>query len=150
EEYERAVATFVERILAPDSPFAADFLAFRLRLAVAGAHNSLGQIVLKVASPGVPDFYQGTELWQFSLVDPDNRRPVDYHRRIEMLETLRRLESEDCIGLVRELVAHPCADEMKLFVTHRALEFRRAQRGLFAAGEYLPLTVRGASAEHVC
>lgn len=149
EEYERAVVEFVGRILEDDSPFAADFREFQKRLAPAGARNSLGQLVLKIASPGVPDFYQGTELWQLTLVDPDNRRPVDYKRRAALLESLRRRESEDRIGLVRELAADPLQDEMKLFVTWRALEFRKSQRELFAQGTYLPLETHGALAAHV-
>jgi len=149
QEYERAVQTFVERILERESPFAADFREFERTVAAAGARNSLSQLVLKIASPGVPDFYQGTELWNFSLVDPDNRRPVDYKRRTTLLEELRKREAEDRIGLVRELAANPLLDEMKLFVTYRALEFRKAQRELFARGEYLPLNARGACAAHV-
>ena len=97
----------------------------------------------------MPDFYQGTEFWQLSLVDPDNRRPVDYKRRIEMLDALRRRLAEDRIALVRELAADPQQDEMKLFVTYRRLEFRRANRELFARGEYLPLEVKGSCAAHV-
>src|SRR5207253_8946078 len=100
-----------------------------------------------IASSGVPDFYQGAELWQFSLVDPDNRRPVDYSRRMALLDTLRRRESEDRIALIRELAADPTRDEMKLFVTYRSLDFRQANHDLFARGEYLPLTVLGAGAE---
>jgi (1->4)-alpha-D-glucan 1-alpha-D-glucosylmutase len=150
EQYEQAVQEFTARLLDPDSEFLADFREFQSVLARYGAVNSLAQLVLKIAAPGVPDFYQGTELWQFSLVDPDNRRPVDYKRRTAMLETLRRRESEDRIGLVRELAAAPLKDEMKLWVTHKALNFRRANRDLFARGEYVPLKARGACAEYVC
>jgi (1->4)-alpha-D-glucan 1-alpha-D-glucosylmutase len=149
EEYERAMQTFTERILERDSQFMADFREFESWVATAGARNSLSQLVLKIASPGVPDFYQGTELWSLTLVDPDNRRPVDYKRRIALLETLRRREGEDRIGLIRDLSANPLLDEMKLFVTYRGLEFRKSQRDLFARGEYLPLEVRGARAAHV-
>ncbi len=150
EEYEHAVQDFVDRILTPDSPFIADFHDFQRTLAAHGARNGLGQLLLKIASPGVPDFYQGGELWQFSLVDPDNRRPVDYPRRVALLEGLHRRELEDRIALIRELAANPERDEMKLFVTYKALDFRRAHRELFARGEYLPLPVRGARAAHVC
>ncbi len=150
EEYEHAVQEFVNRILAMDSEFLPDFREFQQVLARTGVRNSLGQLVLKIAAPGVPDFFQGCELWQLSLVDPDNRRPVDYRRRIALLESLRKRESEDCIALVRELAADPMRDEMKLFVTYRALAFRKANRELFARGEYLPLAARGASAAHIC
>ncbi len=150
EEYEQAVLKFIDAILQPDSRFAPDFAGFRRWLSRAGARNSLGQLLLKIAAPGVPDFYQGTEFWQLSLVDPDNRRPVDYRRRTEVLDALRRRESEDPIGLVRDLAANPLQDEMKLWVTHKALQFRKANRELFARGEYLALAVRGPCARHVC
>jgi (1->4)-alpha-D-glucan 1-alpha-D-glucosylmutase len=150
EDYEQAVQEFVTRILDPDSPFLPDFREFQSILALAGARNGLSQLVLKVAAPGVPDFYQGSEFWQLSLVDPDNRRAVDYKRATAMLETLRRRDAEDPVNLVRELAANPLRDEMKLFVTSKALAFRKANRDLFARGEYIPLSARGACAERVC
>jgi (1->4)-alpha-D-glucan 1-alpha-D-glucosylmutase len=150
EEYEAAVKQFVDRILAGDSPFRADFVEFQRTVARYGAVNGLSQLVIKIASPGVPDFYQGAELWQFSLVDPDNRRPVDYKRRMALLESLHRRDSEDRISLVRELAAHPLQDEIKLFVTYKALEFRKANRQLFARGEYLPLRASGQFAANLC
>jgi (1->4)-alpha-D-glucan 1-alpha-D-glucosylmutase len=150
EEYERAVQEFTARILADEERFLPDFRELHEVVAQHGALNGLGQLVLKIAAPGVPDFYQGTEFWNFSLVDPDNRRPVDYKRRMIMLEDLRRRETEDRIALIRELAANPQQDEMKLFVTQKALEFRKAHRDLFARGEYIPLHATGACAAHVC
>jgi (1->4)-alpha-D-glucan 1-alpha-D-glucosylmutase len=150
EAYEQAVKGFIDRILEEDSRFLPDFRQFQKQLAVCGARNGLSQVLLKVACPGVPDFYQGTELWQFTLVDPDNRRPVDYSRRISMLDTLRRREAEDRIALIRELAVDPARDEMKLFATHKALDFRRSHKELFAQGRYIPLAARGACAAHVC
>jgi (1->4)-alpha-D-glucan 1-alpha-D-glucosylmutase len=149
EAYERALEAFVDRILTPDSPFLPDFREFQQRIATLGARNSLSQLLLKITSPGAPDFYQGGELWQFTLVDPDNRRGVDYKRRIGMLEDLRRRDA-DGIRLVRELAGSPLQDEIKLFVTYKSLEFRRANRDLFARGEYIPLRARGRYAENVC
>ena len=150
ESYERALEAFVDRILAQDSLFAPDFLEFQQQIAHLGARNSLSQLLLKITSPGAPDFYQGGELWQFSLVDPDNRRPIDYKRRIALLEELRRRDNSDRIGLIRELAANPLQDEMKLFVTYKALELRKANRELFARGEYVALGARGQCAENVC
>jgi (1->4)-alpha-D-glucan 1-alpha-D-glucosylmutase len=150
QEYESAVQQFVVAILAADSEFLADLREFAGRLARYGATNGLAQVVLKIAAPGVPDFYQGCELWQFSLVDPDNRRPVDYKRRTAMLEALRKRVGEDPIALIRELASDPQRDESKLLVTWRGLEFRKSNRDLFARGDYTPLTVRGACAGHVC
>jgi len=150
EDYERAVQDFLDQILAVDSPFLPDFRDFQKTLALYGVRNGLSQLLLKITCPGLPDFYQGSELWQLNLVDPDNRRRVDYPKRIAMLETLRRRDSEDRIGLIRELAGDPPRDELKLFVTYKALEFRRANQKLFARGAYFPLTVRGACAAHVC
>jgi (1->4)-alpha-D-glucan 1-alpha-D-glucosylmutase len=150
EKYEAAVKQFVDRILAGDSPFFADFLEFQRTIARYGAVNGLSQLLIKIASPGVPDFYQGAELWQLSLVDPDNRRPVDYERCVALLGQLRRRDSEDRISLVRELAANPLQDETKLFVTYKALDFRKANRELFARGEYLPLRASGEFAANVC
>jgi len=150
EEYECAVQQFVERILGQESPFVPDFHEVRNTLARAGACNGLGQVLLKIASPGVPDFYQGCEWWQLSLVDPDNRRPVDYQRRRAMLDQLRKRESEDRIELIRELAKNPMLDGMKLFVTYRALGCRRSNPELFARGDYIPLRASGERAGHIC
>jgi len=149
EDYEHAVQEFVTRIVADEERWMPDFREFHAILARHGARNGLGQLLLKIAAPGVPDFYQGTEFWQFSLVDPDNRRPVDYKRRSAMLDELRRRFSEDRISLIRDLAAHLEQDETKLFVTYRGLDFRRARPDLFARGEYLPLEARGSCARHV-
>jgi (1->4)-alpha-D-glucan 1-alpha-D-glucosylmutase len=149
ESYERAVQEFIARIVEPDSEFMRDFAEFRRLLTRCGVRNSLGQLLLKIASPGVPDFFQGTEFWQFSLVDPDNRRPVDYKTRMETLDALRRREAEDRIGLIRELAGNPGRDAMKMWVTHKALEFRKANRELFARGEYLALKATGTCANYV-
>jgi (1->4)-alpha-D-glucan 1-alpha-D-glucosylmutase len=149
EEYEQAVKEFASRLVADEERFLPDFRELHEFVAIYGAHNGLSQLVLKIAAPGVPDFYQGSELWQFALVDPDNRRPVDYKRRRSMFEELRRREAEDRIALIRALAADPQQDEMKLFVTHKALELRRSRRELFARGGYVPLETRGSCARHV-
>ncbi len=149
EAYEQAVVRFARRILEEDAPFLPDFAEFAALVARFGWRNSLSQLVLKIAAPGVPDFYQGTELWQFALVDPDNRRPVDYKRRAAMLDELRRREAEEFEPLIRELAGNPERDEMKLWVTYRALAFRKAHPELFARGDYIPLAAQGACARHV-
>ncbi len=150
EEYERAVQQFVERILGTGAPFLPDFREFQAVLARYGARNGLGQLLLKIASPGVPDFYQGTELWSFTLVDPDNRRDVDHRRRIALLDVLRRREAEDRAALIRDLAGNLQQDETKLYVMYKALEFRRANQDLFSRGDYLALAARGTFADHVC
>jgi (1->4)-alpha-D-glucan 1-alpha-D-glucosylmutase len=151
EAYDQAVGQFVRDILSPDSDnrFLADFRRFQGRIAQAGMWNSLSQTLLKITSPGVPDFYQGTELWDFSLVDPDNRRAVDFPTRVTLLDALQQRESQDLISLVRELVARRTDGRIKLYIIYKALNFRRAYRDLFEQGAYHPLTVSGAKEDHV-
>ncbi|HZT78792.1 MAG TPA: hypothetical protein VFA26_01110, partial [Gemmataceae bacterium] len=113
--------------------------------------NALAQVLLKMTCPGVPDFYQGTELWDFSLVDPDNRRPVDYGRRQRLLgELAARLGDGPTPELARELVAALPDGRIKLYVTWQALRCRRERPELFTAGEYLPADAAGSRRENVC
>jgi (1->4)-alpha-D-glucan 1-alpha-D-glucosylmutase len=151
EAYEKTLTSFVEACLDTSRPneFLDDFLRFQGRIAYYGALNSLAQVLLKVASPGIPDFYQGTELWDFSLVDPDNRRPVDFSNRTQILSKLKRLAAGDLVRLVRELLARWQDGRIKMYLTSRALDFRRAQKSLFQGGAYIPLTVSGEEKEHV-
>ncbi|MGH6628663.1 MAG: malto-oligosyltrehalose synthase, partial [Burkholderiales bacterium] len=149
EEYEQAVRDFTARVLAPDGPFLPAFLEFQSPIARAGAFNSLSQTLLKITSPGVPDFYQGSEVWDFSLVDPDNRQPVDYAARRRLFDSLRATEESNTAALADELLQNPVDGRIKLFVTSRALDFRRSHQALFERGEYLPLQSAGARARHV-
>lgn len=148
EEYEQAVRDFVARLLAAGGPFINDFVEFQAPIARAGMFNSLSQTLLKIAAPGVPDFYQGSELWDFSLVDPDNRRPVDYERRKQLLAELRASEAEPA-ALARDLMRDAENGKIKLFVTSRALNYRLNNRELFERGEYLPLKTAGENERHV-
>jgi (1->4)-alpha-D-glucan 1-alpha-D-glucosylmutase len=149
--YDEAIQAFVAAILSggEDDPFLRDFLPFQRRVARAGAVNSLAQVVLKLASPGVPDIYQGTELWDLSLVDPDNRRPVDFARRRAALAEVLRVPERGRSELARALLAAWPDGRVKLYVTHRALTLRRARPELFRAGAYLPLEADGPRADHV-
>jgi (1->4)-alpha-D-glucan 1-alpha-D-glucosylmutase len=112
-------------------------------LARLGAINSLSQLVLKLTVPGVPDIYQGGELWDFSLVDPDNRRPVDWTAR-------RALLDESACNSVADLVRGWQDGREKLFCVRRLLELRRRYSQLFAEGDYQPLEVDGERSNHVC
>jgi (1->4)-alpha-D-glucan 1-alpha-D-glucosylmutase len=147
EGYENGVDEFLRLILedSPSNPFLPDLKRFVATVAMPGLYNSLAQVVLKVTSPGVPDFYQGTELWDLSLVDPDNRRPVDYAHRQALLAALAALPSP---GELERQLAHPEDGVIKLLVTARALRHRRRHRAVFATGTYLPLGVQGAQARH--
>jgi (1->4)-alpha-D-glucan 1-alpha-D-glucosylmutase len=154
-EYEEAVVTFVKALLEePDkNRFLADFLPFQKQVSRFGLLNSLSQILLKFTSPGVPDIYQGTELWDFSLVDPDNRRPVDYDQRGRMLQALKDLTAvpaEEQPSRVHTLMDTMEDGRIKLYLTWKVLTLRKEHPELFEKGDYVPLTVTGARAEHVC
>jgi (1->4)-alpha-D-glucan 1-alpha-D-glucosylmutase len=149
EPHENAMNRFVEMVLSPNHvAFRRDFTEFASRVARYGVYNSLAQLAVKIGAPGVPDFYQGTELWDFSLVDPDNRRPVDYTRRRELLESLPDSPPGDA-SLASELLAHPDDDRLKLFATTTMLRARRAAHDLFRCGSYEPLSVHGSGRDHV-
>ena len=154
EEYEAAVARFVDWLLVPSENdlFLQEFLPFAAKVARLGALNSLSQTLLKLTVPGVPDVYQGNELWDFSLVDPDNRRPVDYAMRQNLLAGLEEMASGDGLaaGVAAMLEDGAWQDgRPKLYLTWRALNLRRERPGLFAEGEYVPLEVSGDGAEHL-
>lgn len=152
EAYETALLRFADGILeeSGENPFLKDFQVFQSKVSYYGAINALSQVLLKITSPGVPDFYQGTELWDLSLVDPDNRRPVDFTRRAQLLDELRRREAEDTKGLVAELVRRWTDGRIKLYVTYKALNLRRSRRELFLEGAYVPLYAAGERAVNVC
>ena len=142
DAYEAALKQFIGAILTggEDAPFLADVARFVARIAYAGHWNALSRVVLQLTSPGVPDSYQGDELWCFALVDPDNRRPVDYARREQLLGAAAS-------GSLEAL--HPSDDRLKLGVLQRLLNIRRSHAALFKGGSYAPLEVRGSLATHV-
>jgi (1->4)-alpha-D-glucan 1-alpha-D-glucosylmutase len=151
QAYENAFVAFIDKILcaSESNRFLGEFLPFARKVAYHGMLNSLSQTLLKIFSPGVPDFYQGSELWDLNFVDPDNRRPVDFSRRAEMLGNLRRQEA-GCLGLASQLLAQWEDGQVKLFVIYKALRFRRAYKELFLDGDYLPLYAKGPAQEHIC
>ncbi len=152
-KYEDALVSFVHALLAPveGNRFLKDFLPFQQMISHYGVYNSLSQTLLKICAPGVPDFYQGTELWDFSLVDPDNRRPVDFERRISVLEELKRKKGEMAgAALAWELTQSAVDGRIKLYVIQNALTHRRTNRGLYDQGEYLPLAASGLKSGNVC
>ncbi|MBI2189211.1 MAG: malto-oligosyltrehalose synthase [Acidobacteria bacterium] len=151
ERHEQAMTRFIDTALAPDNrAFHDDFVQFARRVAGYGTYNSLAQVAVKIGAPGVPDFYQGTEIWDFSLVDPDNRRPVDYTRRRALLEELdAALASEGPAALAARLIAAPEDDRLKLYATSTLLRFRRAHLAIFQRGGYDPITADGPRREHV-
>lgn len=154
--YGRAVSIFVRKTLTGTTAkrFLASFLPLARRIAGAGLINSLSQLVLKVMSPGSPDFYQGCELWDFTLVDPDNRGFVDFDHRRKLLAALSplrtRLERGDVIAdEVAEMVSGWPDGRIKLHLTTCALRFRRAHAALLMRGAYVPLEVHGPLGDNV-
>ena len=152
EAYNQAVSKFVKEVLVadPENRFLTGFKHFHRRVTYPGMLNSLSQTLLKIASPGVPDFYQGTELWDFSLVDPDNRRPVNFDKRIKLLEELKRREKEDPASLVQDLLARWVNGKIKLYVSYKGLTFRRSQRSLFEEGSYIPIDASDGTRDRIC
>jgi (1->4)-alpha-D-glucan 1-alpha-D-glucosylmutase len=153
-EYDAAVPEFVTRILDPNrsAAFLDDLRQFQQQSARFGVFNSLAQTLLRCTAPGVPDTYQGTELWDLSLVDPDNRRPVDYPRRESLLNELDRdagAAGENLRAFAGGLLDHASDGRVKLYVVSRALRQRRAAAGLFRDGAYQPVEASGPKANHI-
>jgi (1->4)-alpha-D-glucan 1-alpha-D-glucosylmutase len=145
--YEDAAINFLDAILrpGPDNVFLQDFLRFLEPVRRAGMLSGLAQVLLKTASPGVPDFYQGTEFWDLTLVDPDNRRPVDYAARRRALQQAEAAGPDPSAFL-----ASPEDGRIKLWLTRRALAALRARPAVFLRGDYLPLAADGPQARRVC
>jgi (1->4)-alpha-D-glucan 1-alpha-D-glucosylmutase len=150
-EYETAVSSFVRTLLNPGAKnrFLDDFVPFQRRIARIGLWNSLSQTLLKLTCPGVPDIYQGNELWDFSLVDPDSRRPVDYIRRQQVFESIHVWGKDPDALSTGRLLETPEDGRLKMYLIWKTLCLRQQQPDLFQQGEYLPLAVEGAKANHV-
>lgn len=140
--YEKAAQDFALQLLNPVADFWDSFTVLHRKVADFGIINSLAQLVLKFTCPGVPDVYQGTELWDLSLVDPDNRRPVDYALREEWLQEIKR-------KTLAELWEERFSGKIKMLLLHILLKERKSNADIFADGAYLPLSVKGKYAAHV-
>jgi (1->4)-alpha-D-glucan 1-alpha-D-glucosylmutase len=154
-EYEAAVRAFVAAALDGHGKnrFLRDLHRFHDQVVDWGLYGALAQTLLKLTSPGVPDIYQGREVWDFSLVDPDNRRPVDFDCRRDMLAGLQAAAAggdESLSALARRLGDNPRDPRLKLFVIWRTLQFRRRHADLFQEGDYVPLDIEGARSDHLC
>jgi (1->4)-alpha-D-glucan 1-alpha-D-glucosylmutase len=147
--------SFIAALLAPGDKnlFLADFSPAVGRRVRFGLINTLAQTLLRLTSPGVPDIYQGSELWQFHLVDPDNRQPVDFALRRRLLAEVQAVQAgppDTWRKAVAPLATNMADGRIKLYLVWSALQWRRRWREVFRDGDYLPLTVAGACAEHVC
>ncbi len=153
-EYLEAVHALLAELLLPDkrgreSRFIQILQTLLPRVQFFGAINSLAQTVLKLTSPGVPDFYQGTELWDLSLVDPDNRRPVDYDKRARLLEEMKSIESsEGLLAVCESALANLPDGRVKLWVSYKTLHLRSMWNSVFRKGNYQPLEITGDYKDH--
>jgi (1->4)-alpha-D-glucan 1-alpha-D-glucosylmutase len=151
EDYEKALGDFIELLMAEfgREGLAEDVGTFAHRIAPHGALNSIAQVILKVTAPGIPDIYQGTELWAHTLVDPDNRAPVDFAIRESTFADIRALRDTPEVASVRNLLETWQDGRIKMLLTAMALRFRATHRDVFETGEFLPLEATGARADHV-
>lgn len=147
KKYEENMRQFIQKVLEKNNgnPFLDDLSKFISKIAPAGFLNSLSQLLLKITSPGIPDFYQGSEIWDFSLVDPDNRRPVDFSKRKTLLNDLKVKTSDD----LQQLITNLDDGKIKLFMTSRALELRKKLPEVFLDGDYQPLNIEGNGKQNV-
>ena len=151
EEYESALTVFVESVLGSQK-FRDDFIPFQWRISHFGMLNSLAQTLIKLTAPGVPDTYQGNELWEFNLVDPDNRRAVDYRRRRRLLTEFREVCNNGCdqqAAYARELATKMDDGRIKAYLIWKTLNLRKQQPELFQVGEYVPIQTSGDQAKHL-
>ena len=142
-QHDQGIQQFIEKILSFDAqnPFLNDFKTVIPRISSLGMLNSLSQTILKLTSPGVPDIYQGNEVWDFTLVDPDNRQIVNFPLREELIDTL---EADAC----HEYIQNPIDGRIKLFITQKTLQVRKKWPEVFSHGDYLPLNVKGDMSAH--
>ena len=148
EAYEEAMKGLIKQLLQEDKAFLDSFLPLHRKAAHYGWLYSLCQVLLKLTCPGVPDVYQGTEFWDLSLVDPDNRRPVDYEERRQYLQELKQKEEKSIPSLHQQLLQHPENGKVKLYLLYKVLNRRRELQPLFDLGTYIPLQVQGRQKDH--
>lgn len=151
-DYEKALTGFIDNILSEENnnnDFLKSFLPFQKKIAFYGALNSLSQLALKLASPGVPDIYQGCELWDFSLVDPDNRRPVDFELRRKYLEEIKKLPKKSLPEYLVEISKSYPDGRIKFYLTYTGLKLRNDNKNIFTKGKYVPLKTEGKYKRHV-
>jgi (1->4)-alpha-D-glucan 1-alpha-D-glucosylmutase len=150
QTHEDALQNFAARVLAPGNrEFLRSFRTFQQKIAYFGMVNGLAQALLKITSPGVADFYQGSEVWDLRLVDPDNRGPIDFAKRAAALEQISKASSASPEVALRDLLEHWPDGRIKLFLLWKALNFRRAHPDLFLEGDVIPLATAGCHADNI-
>ncbi|MBI2853755.1 MAG: malto-oligosyltrehalose synthase [Chloroflexi bacterium] len=152
--YEEDVARFISAILdsSNSNPFLVDFERFNKIVSRCGMYNSLSQTVLKLLSPGAPDVYRGCEMWDYSLVDPDNRKEIDFRSRMEFIKDMEQKAASmgGHLPIAERLVDTMEDGNIKLYVIWKALTYRRGHPDFFDEGTYVPLKAEGAKKSHVC
>ena len=138
EDYENEVYSFLEMLLKNDS-FLDSFIPFQKKIGAYGVVKSLSQCVIKITAPGIPDVYQGTELWDLNYVDPDNRRPVDYELRKHYLREIKTFSGDNLKENLRKLKKDYASGLINFYTLHRSLVLRKKFRKIFEEGEYIPL-----------
>lgn len=146
---EKLISEFIEEVLTSGREFLNSFHDFFRKIFFHGILNSLSQLTIKCTSPGVPDFYQGTGLWDLSLVDPDNRRPVDYSLHENFLNEIEKKEINNLNSLLQELMDEPSSGKIKLFLTKTLLNLRNQRQQLFLEGRFQPVSVKGLFKDHL-
>jgi (1->4)-alpha-D-glucan 1-alpha-D-glucosylmutase len=143
--HERAIVGFLKTLIAParGNLFLNDFLKFQRKVAAYGMLNGLAQVLVKMTSPGVPDIYQGCDLWDLRLVDPDNRGPVDFTHRAALLDEIEKRSKQDPLPLACELVQNWQDGRIKLYLIWRILNLRRKYPRVFLDGQFLPMKMTG-------
>jgi malto-oligosyltrehalose synthase/4-alpha-glucanotransferase len=149
KKYEEGSKSFVVHLLNENSPFRKSFKKFYKKVVDYGIVNSLAQVLLKFTSPGVPDLYQGSELWDLSLVDPDNRRPVDYELRNKYLKEITAQDGQYDEEFLSSLWEKRYTGQIKLWLTYILLNERQQQKELFREGDYIPLKIKGKFKKHI-
>jgi (1->4)-alpha-D-glucan 1-alpha-D-glucosylmutase len=144
EPYEKKCHAFVDAILDTESPFMEDFIPFAYKCIHESARFAIAQLLLRLTAPGVPDIYQGAECWDLSFVDPDNRRPVDYDLRRQMLKDIQEIEQEGSTAVLDYVNAHQTSGAGKLYTICRTLGYRSRHRSVFETGAYMPVDIAGA------
>jgi len=141
DRYENAFVEFVDKIFDKEknSEFIEDFQTFQPKIAFYGIFNSLSQSLLKLTIPGVPDFYQGSEIWDLRLVDPDNRGPVDFDRRLSLLNSVKEYSQKNLNEFIKEALENSQDGRIKLYLIHETLNLRRRMADLYSKGEFMPL-----------
>jgi len=149
--YEKGLLSFIQRVLDRNesSGFFDEFIPFQNKIAKYGLYNSLSQTLIKITSPGVPDFYQGTELWDFNLVDPDNRKQVDFDKRIKLLNELKQVPISEFPYFIPVLLAKWQDGRIKMFLIYRCNKARNDRAELFKNGVYIPISCGGVFRENI-